>query len=240
MKKKTLSVLCLVCLLFVFSCSDDETDPLPPATDSFIVAFDTMGGSFIKPQLVAKGALVTQPAAPVREGWTFAGWYRDREGTTAWVYSTDTISADTTLYAKWTGGSSSGELYVSFDTMGGSGIATQVVAAGGLVTQPFMYPDKTGYVFVGWYKETNGITAWNFASDTVSAATTIYAKWAVTPLSCRTNSGIEISKCLTTVSGHINIPNYIAGKPVVRIGKYAFEACEGLTTVSFPPIFECY
>jgi len=151
------------------------------------------------------------------------------------VYSTDTISADTTLYAKWTGGSSSGELYVSFDTMGGSGIATQVVAAGGLVTQPFMYPDKTGYVFVGWYKETNGITAWNFASDTVSAATTIYAKWAVTPLTCRTNSGIEISKCLTSVNGHLNIPNYIAGKPVVRIGKYAFEACVNLRSVSFPP-----
>jgi len=233
-KKKTLSVLCLVCLLFVFSCSDDETDPLPPATDSFIVAFDTMGGSFIKPQLVAKGALVTQPAAPVREGWTFAGWYRDREGTTAWVYSTDTISAETTIFAKWTGGPVSGDLSVTFDTLGGSGIGTQFVAAGGLVTQPVMYPDKTGSVFVGWYKDADGTTPWNFSSDTVQTATTVYAKWAPSPLTCTTNSGIEISDCLTTVTGHLNIPNYISGRPVVRIGKYAFEGCDKLTSVTLP------
>ncbi|HJJ28738.1 MAG TPA: InlB B-repeat-containing protein, partial [Methanocorpusculum sp.] len=36
-------------------------------------------------------------------GYTFDKWYSDEELTTAWTFTTDTVTADTTLYAKWTG-----------------------------------------------------------------------------------------------------------------------------------------
>lgn len=38
-------------------------------------------------------------------------------------------------------------------------------------------PSETGYTFGGWYKEPECMNAWNFGSDVVTAATTLYAKW---------------------------------------------------------------
>jgi uncharacterized repeat protein (TIGR02543 family) len=37
-------------------------------------------------------------------------------------------------------------------------------------------PTKSGYTFVGWYKEPKLINQWT-ASDTVTSDTTLYAKW---------------------------------------------------------------
>lgn len=232
MHKQFLVHVILICFAIMAACSEDETTADAP---SFIVAFDTMGGNSIFPKLVTQGATITQPENPVRNGWTFVGWYKDQEGTTAWSFSSDTVNANTTLYAKWSGGSVSGEYYVFFNTQGGSGIGTQAVTSGGYATQPKLYPDKDGYVFAGWYKESSGSTEWNFSTDTVTAQTTIYAKWVATPLTCTTNSGIVISGCNTALSGHINIPNYIGGRPVVSIGQSAFTGCDKMTSVAFPP-----
>ena len=44
----------------------------------------------------------TLPADPTREGYTFGGWYTDAACTGEAVKATDTVSADHTLYAKWT------------------------------------------------------------------------------------------------------------------------------------------
>ncbi|MDR0833175.1 MAG: InlB B-repeat-containing protein [Candidatus Symbiothrix sp.] len=54
---------------------------------------------------VSVGAKVSQPAAPSRNGdYTFDGWYKDAECTTAWDFATDVVTNDITLYAKWTSG----------------------------------------------------------------------------------------------------------------------------------------
>lgn len=37
---------------------------------------------------------------------------------------------------------------------------------------------KTGYVFVGWYKDVDLSMQWNFATDTVMQNITLYAAWA--------------------------------------------------------------
>ncbi|MDE2523633.1 MAG: InlB B-repeat-containing protein, partial [Methanocorpusculum sp.] len=54
------------------------------------------------------GDKLTAPANPVKDGYTFAGWYKDEACTQAWSFS-DGIPGDMTLYAKWTGGSSSSQ-----------------------------------------------------------------------------------------------------------------------------------
>ncbi|MCZ9311966.1 MAG: InlB B-repeat-containing protein [Methanocorpusculum sp.] len=54
------------------------------------------------------GDKITAPANPVKDGYTFAGWYKDSACTQSWSFS-DGISGDMTLYAKWTGGSSSSQ-----------------------------------------------------------------------------------------------------------------------------------
>ncbi|MDE2517804.1 MAG: InlB B-repeat-containing protein [Methanocorpusculum sp.] len=73
------------------------------------VLFETSGGSFISPATgLSYGDKITAPANPVKDGYTFAGWYKDSACTQGWSFS-DGINGDMTLYAKWTGGSSSSQ-----------------------------------------------------------------------------------------------------------------------------------
>ena len=64
---------------------------------------------------------------------------------------------------------------VTFNSQGGSAVPG-TGALNTTITKP-TDPVKTGYDFGGWYKEAACTTAWTFATDTVAAATTLYAKW---------------------------------------------------------------
>ena len=57
---------------------------------------------------LSSGDKLTKPETPVKDGYTFAGWYKDSACTQAWDFETG-ISGDMTLYAKWTAAGSSGE-----------------------------------------------------------------------------------------------------------------------------------
>lgn len=67
------------------------------------VTFNSNGGS----DVASIGDLsynesITAPTAPTKTGYTFVGWYKDEALNQAWDFSSDTVTADTTLYAKWT------------------------------------------------------------------------------------------------------------------------------------------
>ena len=66
---------------------------------------------------------------------------------------------------------------ILFNSKGGSAIPKQNVVSGSLITEPSPAPTRTGYDFEGWYKEETYLTKWNFATDTVAANITLYAKW---------------------------------------------------------------
>lgn len=72
------------------------------AVESWTVAFNSNGGSACDTKFVATadGKLV-KPADPTRDGCTFGGWYTDEACTQAYDFSTP-VTADLTLYAKWT------------------------------------------------------------------------------------------------------------------------------------------
>ena len=68
----------------------------------FTVRFDTQGGSSVAEQKVEYDKLVTEPEAPTREGYTFAGWYKEAACQNQWNFDEDKMPAkDMTLYAKW-------------------------------------------------------------------------------------------------------------------------------------------
>lgn len=71
------------------------------------ITFESNGGSSVPMQTVKVGNKVTEPSAPVKDGYTFSGWYK--ESSLLNRYSFDQpVSQHMTLYAKWTSGSSGG------------------------------------------------------------------------------------------------------------------------------------
>ena len=72
------------------------------AVESWTVAFNSNGGSACDTKFVATadGKLV-KPADPTRDGYAFGGWYTDETCAQAYDFSTP-VTADLTLYAKWT------------------------------------------------------------------------------------------------------------------------------------------
>ena len=70
-------------------------------SQSHRVKFDAQGGSATGDQTPASGSTVAKPADPTRDGYTFAGWYTDEACTQAYDFSTP-VTADLTLFAKWT------------------------------------------------------------------------------------------------------------------------------------------
>ncbi|MDR0682503.1 MAG: InlB B-repeat-containing protein [Dysgonamonadaceae bacterium] len=69
--------------------------------NTYTVTFVSNGGSGVAPQTVVHNDKATEPEDPTKEGNTFAGWYSDSELTTAYDFDTP-VTADITLYAKWT------------------------------------------------------------------------------------------------------------------------------------------
>jgi uncharacterized repeat protein (TIGR02543 family) len=65
---------------------------------------------------------------------------------------------------------------VSFDSNGGSEVPSQTIVRGGKASEP---PGtvKNGYALEGWHREAALAAKWNFDTDTVSGAMTLYAKW---------------------------------------------------------------
>lgn len=68
-------------------------------------AFDSNGGSYVPMIVTGKGAAITAPAAPVKQGYTFAGWYSDsalrRSYTIPAVMPAFSGTKGMMLYAKW-------------------------------------------------------------------------------------------------------------------------------------------
>jgi uncharacterized repeat protein (TIGR02543 family)/uncharacterized repeat protein (TIGR01451 family) len=68
---------------------------------------------------------------------------------------------------------------VTFDSNGGSAAGSVTASPGTLVSEPAP-PTRAGYTFTGWYREAALTTRWNFASNTVTTNTILYAGWANT------------------------------------------------------------
>ena len=81
----------------------------------FTVTFNSNGGTDTPTaQLgLARGARVVEPADPAREpaGWfNFMGWYSDINLTNRWNFAASTVTADTTLFARWALTDNAGEV----------------------------------------------------------------------------------------------------------------------------------
>ena len=86
----------------------------------------------------------TLPAAPTKDGYTFAGWV-DAEGNA--MPATHTTDGDVTFYAKWVTSAFDAKFYL--DAAKTNLYDTKSVEFGAAITAPAA-PSKTGYTFKGW------------------------------------------------------------------------------------------
>ena len=102
--KKTIFIFLLVvaALVLLAGCLQKINDEKIP---TFTVTFDVQGrGKTPAALTVPKGTLLNTAQTPPLEfsGWEFDGWYKEAAGTTPWNNASDTVTENTTLYAKWT------------------------------------------------------------------------------------------------------------------------------------------
>lgn len=139
------------------------------AIRTYTVTFNANGGSDVAPQPVEYLLKASTPEIPTRAGYDFTGWYTDVELTTLYNFNTP-VTADITLYAQWV----VNQFAVTFDSNGGSAVATQTVTKNEKATEPNV-PKKAGNTFEGWYLS-DLTTLYDF-NTVVTAEITLFAKW---------------------------------------------------------------
>lgn len=70
--------------------------------DGYILAFMSNGGSYVAPLDQKYGTAIKKPADPVKQGYTFAGWYTDEALTKPYTIPATMPDQDALVYAKWT------------------------------------------------------------------------------------------------------------------------------------------
>lgn len=124
---------------------------------------------------------------------------------------------------------------VSFNSTGGSAVAPQTVAEGGLVSEP-ANPTRDEYAFEGWYTDNTYTVRWDFTTNTVTSDRTLWANWLPgTAGLAYTNVGAHYTVNAGTVTaGNVVIPDTHAGLPVTEIEPNGFQNLPGLTGVMVP------
>lgn len=165
--KKILSVITIMLMAFVlFACKGDK----------LTINFEANGGSEVTKMEISIDDLgkFVFPANPTKEGYEFKGWYLDPEFKDEFKSLTG-IKNSITLYAKWEEVSNVKEFEVTFNTNGGSEVASQKVSENGLVEKP-EDPTKEGFTFVGWFEDEALVKEFDFETK-ITENKTLYAKW---------------------------------------------------------------
>jgi len=214
---KCLTIVTIICALLgiMFGCS---TEP-----EIHHVTFDSNGGSTVPSVTVADGGGIEKPQDPTKQGFSFKGWYRQNDYQHEWNFSTDVVTADMTLYAKWV------KAYmVTFEPQGG---ASPIPPTKEIVfDEPYgTLPEvtRTGYRFIGWMSAQEG-------GSTVGAETicdraenhTLYANWEAERFKVTLNPQGGTTPNPTTIYVYFDKP-YGAFSKTTRTGYRFFRWTDG-------------
>lgn len=67
---------------------------------TYTIKFETNGGNEIESVKVANNKILAEPKMPAKDGFSFVGWFTDKELTTAYNFDSK-VTKGFTLYAKW-------------------------------------------------------------------------------------------------------------------------------------------
>ncbi|MDO3411533.1 InlB B-repeat-containing protein [Saccharibacillus sp. CPCC 101409] len=167
------------------------------------VSFDSDGGSAVDAQKLDYGSVVAKPAAPVRKGYTFGGWYESGAQATEFDFASSKIERNLALRAKWTI-----NVYdVVFDSDGGTPVDKRMLDYGSVIAKP-ADPERTGHTFGGWYTDEEKTQAFDFGSAVAETDLTLHAKWTINvyEVSFDSEGGSEVAKQSPEYGGAVTKP----------------------------------
>lgn len=141
---------------------------------TFAVIFDTQGygKTFV---LVQEGGTVAKPTEPTTEGYSFEGWFADKDCKTAFDF-TAAVTENKTAYAKWT----PKKYEIKYELAGGvnnkSNPDSYTIES---ETIKLKAPTKVGFTFDGWYYDKRFRNAASQITKGSAGDKTFYAKWKV-------------------------------------------------------------
>ncbi len=149
------------------------------SADSFLLSFDSEGGTACPPRAVIFGARYGELCVPARTGYAFAGWF-DGDGGAGNAITEATMvgtASNHSLHARWR----ANLVPVSFDAQGGTSPspASREVSFGASYRE-LATTSRVGYAFAGWWTGTGG-TGSRTTEDThvtEAAPHTLFAHWA--------------------------------------------------------------
>ena len=162
--------------------------------ESIKITFDSRGGSSVGGCILDYNELLTEPDEPIKKGYTFEGWFKDKSFGEKWDFYSDRVTKDMTLYAKW----SIVRCTVTFSDDIHNVLETDIFDYGSKVKEPEP-PVKNGYTFDGWYKDEDYTAKWIFSRDVITEDTYLYAKFSAnkTSVTYIANGGIGGKKEVT-------------------------------------------
>ena len=175
--------------------------------NKYTLYFDSNGGKDANlKKLISFNDEYGDLPVPQREGYTFMGWYTEKEGGEQITENTLMGTSDNTVYAHW----SINEYLLTFDANGGTVnlIYKKVKYSNKYGTLP--NPDLEGHTFLGWYTGKDGGEP--VTEDTLmgSRDVTVYAKWRLNDytLYYDTNGGKEgvLSKSISYGTKYQDLP----------------------------------
>lgn len=141
---------------------------------TFNLVFDSMGGSFVDEMKgLAAGEIVNVSVTPVKEGYTFNGWYLDKACTIPWDYI---VNDNLILYAGWNKNEIERQSFlIVFESNNGDSTLSEYLPAGDKVSMPES-PVREGYTFIGWFIDEECTIPWDL-DTAVNSNVTLYAGW---------------------------------------------------------------
>ena len=137
------------------------------------ISFDPAGGT-VEPasRVVAAGAAAGDLPVPVRNAWTFLGWFTEAGEKADASFAATT---DVTLVAHWTQTSKT----VVFDANGGTVTPASRKVDYGQAVGALPTPVRANFIFAGWYTAKSGGSKISAATG-ITANRTFHAHWTAT------------------------------------------------------------
>ena len=175
--------------------------------------------------------------APTKDGYAFAGWYRDEAFTSPFdfdSYVANEYRTDITVYAKFE------MLYTITYVVNGADEEIEPTKATIGTTVNLPTPTREGYVFLGWYETQTPSGSHEKEEPSIimqGSDLTYYAMWADKPID---GYSFRISDDGVTIIGYtgsatqLEIPSSIFNKEVTAIEAYAFSNLSSVTSITIP------